>query len=104
MSIISANSYPPVIRKTLDKIIQLMNQHFLQPYNVHLINGTDHSGYIIFTIGPGAGAVMRIVEPDVVRHHGNRVFTILIRSEEHTSELQSRGHLVCRLLLQKKKP
>src|SRR5690625_6486510 len=26
----------------------------------------------------------------------------LIRSEEHTSELQSRGHLVCRLLLEKK--
>src|SRR5690625_6814896 len=25
-----------------------------------------------------------------------------IRSEEHTSELQSRGHLVCRLLLEKK--
>src|SRR5437660_11693497 len=28
---------------------------------------------------------------------------IKIRSEEHTSELQSRGHLVCRLLLEKKK-
>src|SRR5207253_4228202 len=27
----------------------------------------------------------------------------LPRSEEHTSELQSRGHLVCRLLLEKKK-
>src|SRR5437660_3239824 len=26
-----------------------------------------------------------------------------IRSEEHTSELQSRGHLVCRLLPEKKK-
>src|SRR5690625_5502164 len=26
-----------------------------------------------------------------------------VRSEEHTSELQSRGHLVCRLLLEKKK-
>src|SRR5207253_9143159 len=25
-----------------------------------------------------------------------------VRSEEHTSELQSRGHLVCRLLLEKK--
>src|SRR5690625_6293206 len=25
-----------------------------------------------------------------------------LRSEEHTSELQSRGHLVCRLLLEKK--
>src|SRR5690625_5469197 len=31
-------------------------------------------------------------------------FTALyFRSEEHTSELQSRGHLVCRLLLEKKK-
>ena len=27
----------------------------------------------------------------------------IIRSEEHTSELQSRLHLVCRLLLEKKK-
>src|SRR5690625_5610125 len=32
--------------------------------------------------------------PDLVPHE---------RSEEHTSELQSRGHLVCRLLLEKKK-
>src|SRR5207253_474927 len=29
---------------------------------------------------------------------------VVHRSEEHTSELQSRGHLVCRLLLEKKKP
>src|SRR3712207_7218942 len=29
---------------------------------------------------------------------------ILYRSEEHTSELQSRQYLVCRLLLEKKKP
>src|SRR5690625_5693866 len=28
---------------------------------------------------------------------------VMSRSEEHTSELQSRGHLVCRLLLEKKK-
>src|SRR5690625_5396996 len=31
------------------------------------------------------------------------VKTVDRRSEEHTSELQSRGHLVCRLLLEKKK-
>src|SRR5690625_5574939 len=30
-------------------------------------------------------------------------FKLAMRSEEHTSELQSRGHLVCRLLLEKKK-
>src|SRR5687768_17906762 len=29
--------------------------------------------------------------------------SIFVRSEEHTSELQSRLHLVCRLLLEKKK-
>src|SRR5690606_41694444 len=32
---------------------------------------------------------------------GSRAF---LRSEEHTSELQSREHLVCRLLLEKKNP
>src|SRR5437870_8469431 len=32
-----------------------------------------------------------------------RTGTSRSRSEEHTSELQSRGHLVCRLLLEKKK-
>src|SRR6266699_7068519 len=35
-------------------------------------------------------------ERDLVAHLG-------ARSEEHTSELQSRPHLVCRLLLEKKK-
>src|SRR3989442_6784356 len=29
--------------------------------------------------------------------------SVTVRSEEHTSELQSRPHLVCRLLLEKKK-
>src|SRR2546422_7992609 len=42
---------------------------------------------------PLGGAIHRI---HMLEHHG-------IRSEEHTSELQSRLHLVCRLLLEKKK-
>src|SRR2546427_1031063 len=37
---------------------------------------------------------------DVVRR---RVVRIILRSEEHTSELQSQSNLVCRLLLEKKK-
>src|SRR5258707_11500030 len=32
-----------------------------------------------------------------------RVSQVVVRSEEHTSELQSRQYLVCRLLLEKKK-
>src|SRR2546422_6951093 len=38
---------------------------------------------------------------EVAERHG---LAIVERSEEHTSELQSRLHLVCRLLLEKKKP
>src|SRR5690625_5680442 len=34
--------------------------------------------------------------------YGDDEYLVLGRSEEHTSELQSRGHLVCRLLLEKK--
>src|SRR3989304_2683997 len=34
--------------------------------------------------------------------HGTGGLPLLLRSEEHTSELQSRLHLVCRLLLEKK--
>src|SRR5437870_8962834 len=41
--------------------------------------------------------VARIRRPRA--HHRGAAIT---RSEEHTSELQSRGHLVCRLLLEKK--
>src|SRR2546430_13199417 len=40
------------------------------------------------------------VTRDLVHHAGAPV---LLRSEEHTSELQSQSNLVCRLLLEKKK-
>src|SRR5437870_7516485 len=38
-----------------------------------------------------------------LRSSAHRSSCAALRSEEHTSELQSRGHLVCRLLLEKKK-
>src|SRR5690554_7739769 len=40
---------------------------------------------------------------DVVRLEATGELGPAARSEEHTSELQSRPHLVCRLLLEKKK-
>src|SRR5690625_5600482 len=58
----------------------------------------------------GAGGAMSIQSQLISQTTpGKRVHTMVeqrlnhIRSEEHTSELQSRGHLVCRLLLEKKK-
>src|SRR5436305_5049273 len=40
---------------------------------------------------------------DILRKEGVPFVPQDVRSEEHTSELQSRPHLVCRLLLEKKK-
>src|SRR5690625_958437 len=57
-------------------------------------------------LGPLGGGVHGGAETDHHDHaHGDedRGQGDLQRSEEHTSELQSRGHLVCRLLLEKKK-
>src|SRR3712207_7924026 len=42
-------------------------------------------------------------ERGVLRHTHRRCTEEAARSEEHTSELQSRQYLVCRLLLEKKK-
>src|SRR5690348_17425931 len=55
---------------------------------VRLEDATDHRGHLL--------------EPAPVRlqHRPDRAG---LRSEEHTSELQSPVHLVCRLLLEKKK-
>src|SRR5688572_33220691 len=39
-----------------------------------------------------------------LRQRGDRAALVADRSEEHTSELQSQSNLVCRPLLEKKKP
>src|SRR5207253_7876779 len=44
----------------------------------------------------------RVQFANFVEKQGAMVREFKKRSEEHTSELQSRGHLVCRLLLEKK--
>src|SRR2546429_6240901 len=46
---------------------------------------------------------MKKLEPALERLNELRIQHLDQRSEEHTSELQSRLHLVCRLLLEKKK-
>src|SRR5438045_5882479 len=43
------------------------------------------------------------LRPVVAVHDGGRCGFESVRSEEHTSELQSLRHLVCRLLLENKK-
>src|SRR5690554_6973778 len=61
-------------------------------------NGDETIGRII------ADAMERVGKEGVITvEEGRGLEDELDRSEEHTSELQSRPHLVCRLLLEKKK-
>src|SRR3989449_3168044 len=54
-------------------------------------------------LGPAASGVRRGAGSPARRHVRDGGRPRGARSEEHTSELQSRLHLVCRLLLEKKK-
>src|SRR5438552_13670001 len=53
---------------------------------------------------PGRSIVIGMTRLLPGQRHRNRLprFVVVVRSEEHTSELQSPDHLVCRLLLEKK--
>src|SRR5690348_14426055 len=55
--------------------------------------------FVSTRLGPAQALDLRLPMEDRVLHGGVGE----IRSEEHTSELQSPVHLVCRLLLEKKK-
>src|SRR5690625_6944751 len=59
-----------------------------------IIRGTDDMKFDVTLIEAKPGEKLRITL--------ETVSNMPARSEEHTSELQSRGHLVCRLLLEKK--
>src|SRR3712207_7710279 len=93
---------PP--RSTLFPYTTLFRSDLVQPGPAGLRGGAEH-------VGAGEGVLARIGAADVEAAHQPRQRQPLDReggsgderSEEHTSELQSRQYLVCRLLLEKKK-
>src|SRR3712207_9436170 len=61
---------------------------------------------ILSGVGPSLGAESQSPKqsmPNSTTRPGGQPIDFFLRSEEHTSELQSRQYLVCRLLLEKKK-
>src|SRR3712207_8263459 len=60
------------------------------------------STHLLFLHGPPAVGKLTVARR-VAELTGWRLFHNHLRSEEHTSELQSRQYLVCRLLLEQKK-
>src|SRR2546429_7293669 len=81
---------PP--RSTLFPYTTLFRSLFGEPGNV------DHDVSSIQARGHADG-----IAASLIANRGNENRRSAVRSEEHTSELQSRLHLVCRLLLEKKK-
>src|SRR5699024_12170844 len=61
------------------------------------IDGLEARGYTPI------GNALRAAADDLSADAAERSIVLVSRSEEHTSELQSRFDLVCRLLLEKKK-
>src|SRR2546430_11296196 len=52
---------------------------------------------------PTNRAVRRVDKHDLIYKTRREKYNAILRSEEHTSELQSQSNLVCRLLLEKKR-
>src|SRR5437870_9937431 len=69
---------------------------YLDKLNFHLV------GYGCTTCIGNSGPLPEPIGAAIRENNLVAVAVLSGRSEEHTSELQSRGHLVCRLLLEKK--
>src|SRR5690625_7102095 len=65
----------------------------------HVLHGHSHLAILGWAFLGVFIIFLAILWPKI---ENKRHAIFLMRSEEHTSELQSRGHLVCRLLLEKK--
>src|SRR5438309_6866968 len=55
------------------------------------------------TVHVQVGEILPVFTSKIASRRLREIRPIFVRSEEHTSELQSQFHLVCRLLLEKKK-
>src|SRR2546427_6370158 len=78
----------------------------LFPYTTLFRSQFEQMGGIILRLGGRAAALKTDTaagSPAIPRRHGDELHQVELRSEEHTSELQSQSNLVCRLLLEKKK-
>src|SRR2546422_6832451 len=63
----------------------------------------DDFGFHLIDLWQKQARPLRSAMSEIPQQLVSHVKKITSRSEEHTSELQSRLHLVCRLLLEKKK-
>src|SRR5690554_7672877 len=89
----------------VENVLHAMRDVFASLFNDRAIAYREHQGFDHHKVALSAG-IQRMVRSETAS--SGVMFTLDTesgfdqRSEEHTSELQSRPHLVCRLLLEKK--
>src|SRR5207253_3797546 len=95
-------------RNHIESLVQLTNSGFCmhRSWGFGRIKSVD-TVFARFTIDfqnkPGHAMDLSFAAESLRPIPRDHILARKARSEEHTSELQSRGHLVCRLLLEKKK-
>src|SRR2546426_4679105 len=110
-----------IVKKRIDKaLIKGTTERVTQPGKLAIVYGqageaAEYRGYLEYLrhLGYVAGEVEDLELEELQGVHGLRALRVEValrdvpaepvRSEEHTSELQSPCNLVCRLLLEKKK-
>src|SRR5690625_6827061 len=73
------------------------------PTKIRVDNGSEFCSFIFTQWAENNNIFIDYIKPGCPYQNAYIERFNRTRSEEHTSELQSRGHLVCRLLLEKKK-
>src|SRR3712207_8882096 len=90
--------YTTLFRSAFEVYVERVLVPELRPGDVVILdNLSSHKGARVRALIEAAGASLLYLPPY------SPDFNPIERSEEHTSELQSRQYLVCRLLLEKKK-
>src|SRR5690606_41993379 len=108
---LSSHSMPSFFSLLSLSIIRRPPRSTLFPYTTLFRSGFTFGGLIgngssfIVRDGNGIRPAYYYINDEVIVAASERaaIRTVFNRSEEHTSELQSRENLVCRLLLEKKK-
>src|SRR5690348_308331 len=95
-SFVGINGRPEYVRQACDASLRRLGIDTIDLYYQHRVDPT-------VPIEDTVGAMSELVKAGKVRYLGLSEAGPATRSEEHTSELQSPVHLVCRLLLEKKK-